>query len=53
MWNQCNLNVHSTCILNPFRIRKGIVIRIYQMTHSVFCKDGMLIFQGFTEIYVI
>ena len=29
------------------------VIRIYQMTHSVFFKDGMRIFQGFTEIYVI
>ena len=25
------------------------VIRIYKMTHSVFFKDGMPIFQGFTE----
>ena len=25
MQNQCNLNVRSKCILNAFRIRKGIL----------------------------
>ena len=42
--------------ISDFRIREYCmknVIRIYKMTHSVFFKNGMLIFQGFTEKYVI
>ena len=42
--------------ISDFRIREYCmknVIRIYQMTHSVLFKDGMPIFLGFTEIYVI
>ena len=42
--------------MSDFRIREYCmknVIRIHQVTHSVFFKDGMPIFKGFTEIYVI
>ena len=42
--------------ISDFRIRECCmknVIRIYQLRHSVFSKDGMPIFQGFAEIYVI
>ena len=42
--------------MSDFRIREYCmknVIRIYKMTHFVFFKNGMPIFQGFTEKYVI
>ena len=41
--------------ISDFRIREYCmknVICIYKMTHSVFFKDGMPIFQGFTEKHV-
>ena len=42
--------------MSDFRIREYCmknVIRIYKMKHSVYFKDGMPIFQGFTGKYVI
>ena len=41
--------------ISDFRISEYMknVIHIYKMTHLVFFKDGMPIFQGFTEKYVI